>query len=195
MYRDPSQKEEIEMRKLKAGEFMTLNGVTEAPDQWSFPYFNDEVGAVIGESIMASDAMLMGRRTYEEWAAYWPDKTVEDDPFADYINNVKKYVMTTTLDKADWEGTTLLKGDLREEITKLKEREGKDIAMSGSITLVGSLLKEGLLDELSLLVSPVVVGTGKRLFEDPSGPVGLKLIDSKPLSNGVLALTYGRAEE
>jgi dihydrofolate reductase len=142
----------------------------------------------------SSDAMLMGRRTYEEWAAYWPDKTAEDDPFAGYINTVQKYVMTTTLDKADWEGTTLLKGDLREEITKLKEQDGKDIAMSGSITLVGSLLKEGLLDELSLLVSPVVVGTGKRLFEDPSGPVGLKLIDSKPLSNGVLALTYGRAE-
>jgi dihydrofolate reductase len=182
------------MRKLKAGEFMTLNGVTESPDKWSFPYFNDEVGAVIGESIMASDAMLMGRRTYEEWAEYWPGKTAEDDPFADYINNVQKYVMTTTLDKADWEGTTLLKGDLREEITKLKEQDGKDIAMSGSITLVGSLLKEGLLDELSLLVSPIVVGTGKRLFEDPSGPVGLKLIDSKTLSNGVLALTYGRAD-
>ncbi|HYU56607.1 MAG TPA: dihydrofolate reductase family protein [Actinomycetota bacterium] len=181
-------------RKIIAGEFMALDGVLESPDKWSMPYFNDEVGAIIGTNMERSDAMLMGRRTYEEWAAYWPGKTAEDDEFAPYINSVAKFVVSTTLTSVEWEGTTLLNGDFREDITKLKHQPGKDIAVSGSITLVSSLLREGLLDELSLLVSPIVVGAGKRLFEDPSGPVGLKLIESRTLSNGVVALTYGLAE-
>ncbi len=182
------------MRKIMAGLFMTLDGVCEAPDKWSMPYFNEEVGAIIGANMARSDAMLLGRRTYEEWADYWPGKTEADDPFAGYINTVPKFVPTTTLETATWEGTTLLKGDFRREITGLKEQEGKDIAISGSITLVGSLLKEGLLDELALLVSPIVVGKGKRLFQTDESPVGLKLDDSKTLSNGVLSLTYGRAD-
>src|SRR5207302_10668942 len=130
------EKEGVAMRKIMAGEFMTVDGVCEAPDKWSMQFFNDEVGAIIGANMARSDAMLMGRRTYEEWAAYWPGKTVEDDQFADYINNVQKYVVSTTLTSVDWKGAALLSGDFREEITKLKEQPGKDIAISGSITLV-----------------------------------------------------------
>jgi dihydrofolate reductase len=182
------------MRRIVAGEFMTLNGVLEGPEQWSIPYFTDEVGAFIGGNIERADAILMGRRTYEEWVGYWPGKTAEDDPFAGFINNVPKYVVSTTLQSVEWEGTTLLNGDFREDITKLKDQPGKDIVVSGSITLVTSLLREGLLDVLSLLVSPIVVGTGKHLFEDPSGSVGLRQVESKTLGNGVLALTYVPAD-
>jgi dihydrofolate reductase len=182
------------MRKIVAGEFMSLDGVVESPGDWSMAYFNDEVGAVIGANLESADAVLLGRRTYQEWAAYWPDKTAADDPFAGFINNVPKYVASTTLQSVDWQGSTLLEGDFRGAITQLKEEPGKDIGVSGSITLVGSLLREGLLDELSLLVSPIVLGTGKRLFEDPSGPVRLKLIESRALGNGVLSLRYGPAD-
>lgn len=182
------------MRKIVAGLFLSLDGVAESPDRWVFPYFTEEVGKVVDSNIGSSDAMLLGRRGYEEWARYWPDKTAEDDPFADFINYVPKYVVSTTLDSVEWQNSTLLKGDFRNEITKLKDQPGKDIGMSGSMTLVGSLLKEGLLDELSLLVFPVVVGNGKRLFEDPGGQVPLKLIDSQTLHNGVLSLRYQPAE-
>jgi dihydrofolate reductase len=173
---------------------MTLDGVVESPDKWSFPYFTDEVGQVIGGQMEASDTMLLGRRTYDEWADYWPDKTSKDDPFADYINNVPKVVVSTTLKSVEWRNSSLLEGEFAEGITKLKEQPGKDIAMSGSVTLVGSLLKEGLLDELSLLVSPIAVGAGKRLFESESGHVPLALVESRTLDNGVLALRYAPAK-
>lgn len=146
------------MRKIIAGLFMSLDGVVESPDKWSFPYFNDEVGQVIGSSMAASDAMLLRRRTYEEWAAYWPDKTAKDDPFADYINDIPKVVVSTTLKSVEWRNSTLVTGDVAEEIAKLKQQPGEGIAISGSITLIGSLLRDRLLDELSLLVDPVVVG-------------------------------------
>jgi dihydrofolate reductase len=183
------------MRRIVAGEFMTLDGVLERPDQWSMPYFNDEVGALIGGAIAESDAMLLGRVTYEEWQPYWPGVTAEDDEFAGFINNVPKFVVSTTLESVDeaW-GATLLKGDVREQITALKETDGKDIAVSGCITLVHSLLREGLLDRLNLLVSPIVVGKGKRLFETVEDSVGLRLVDSKTLSNGVVWLSYEPAE-
>jgi dihydrofolate reductase len=182
------------MRRIVAGLFMSLDGVVESPDQWSMPYFNDQVGRFIGSSMESSDAMLLGRRTYEEWAEYWPGKTTEDDPFASYINAVPKFVVSTTLKSVEWQGSTLISGDIGEGITRLKEEDGKDIAISGSITLVGSLLRDGLLDELSLLVSPIVVGHGQRLFEDPSQHVPLSLVESTAFSNGVLALRYARAE-
>ena len=182
------------MRKIVAGLFMTLDGVTESPDKWSFPYFNDEVGQVITSNMESSDTMLLGRRTYQEWAEYWPDKIAEDDPFAGYINSTPKLVASTTLKTLEWANSTLIEGDVVEELAKIKQQPGKDIAMSGSVTLIGSLLGAGMLDELSLLVSPIVVGTGKRLFENGGSAVGLKLIDAKTFSNGVLSLTYGRAD-
>lgn len=180
------------MRKIIAGLFMTLDGVTESPDKWSFPYFNEEVGQIIQSNMDSADTMLLGRRTYEEWAEYWPGKTAEDDPFAGYINNTPKLVASTTLKTLEWQNSTLIEGDVMEELAKIKRQPGKDIAMSGSVTLVGSLLSAGLLDELALLVSPIVLGSGKRLFENGGSPVPLKLVDSKTLGNGVLSLTYGR---
>lgn len=171
---------------------MSLDGVAESPDRWVFPYFSEEVRQVVGANMQASDTMLLGRRTYEEWADYWPDKTAEDDPFAPYINSVPKYVVSTTLKSVEWGNSQLLTGALREGITKLKEQPGKEIAISGSITLVGSLLRDGLLDELSLLLFPVVVGSGKRLFE-AADQVPLKLVESGTFDNGVLSLRYERA--
>ena len=181
------------MRKLVAGLFLSLDGVAEAPNRWVFPYMTDEVGQVVGASMQASDAMLLGRRTYQEWAAYWPDKTSADDPFADYINNVPKHVVSTTLKPPlEWRNSTPVTGDVRQQITQLKQQPGNEIAISGSITLVGWLLREGLLDELSLLVFPVVVGRGKRLFDGPD-QVPLTLVQSRAFDNGVLALRYARA--
>jgi dihydrofolate reductase len=181
------------MRKIWAGLFMSLDGVVESPDRWVFPYFNEEVGQAVGAGSQAADAMLLGRRTYEEWADYWPDKTAEDDPYADFINNVHKFVVSTTLDTLEWGPSTLLSGDVAEQVGKLKEQPGKDIGISGSITLIGSLQKIGLLDELRLLVFPIVVGSGKRLFEGDE-QVPLRLVDSKTFQTGVLSLTYERAE-
>src|SRR6266704_1597736 len=141
------------MRKIVAGEFISLDGVVEAPNQWHFPYFNDEPGA-------------------------------------DFMNNTPKFVVSTTLDKVEWQNSTLITGNFVEEITRLKEQPGKNIAISGSPTLVRWLLREGLLDELHLLVHPIVVGHGKRLFEGEAGQVPLKLVDSKTFSTGVLSLNY-----
>lgn len=179
------------MRTIWAGEFMTLDGVLESPDQWSMPYFNDEVGSIIGANMASSDAMLLGRVTYQEWQGYWPDKTAEDDAFASFINNTPKYVVSTTLDSVDeaW-GATLLQGDFRESITTLKESEGGDIIVNGCITLLSSLIRERLLDRLDLLVSPVVVGKGRHLFDGSAESVGLELVSSTTLGNGVLSVSY-----
>lgn len=180
-------------RRILAGLFMTLDGVCEDPGEWSMPYFNEQVGEIITANMQASDAMLLGRRTYEEWADYWPGKTAEDDPFAGYINSVPKYVVSRMLkEPLKWEGSTLITDT--DGIRELKGKPGKDIAISGSLTLVGSLLREGLLDELSLLVSPIVLGSGKRVFESPE-QVPLQLVESRTLDNGVLALRYAPAEK
>lgn len=178
------------MRKIVAGLFISLDGVVESPDQWHFPYFNDEMGQAVGSAMAASDTMLLGRRTYEEFAAYWPDQS-SDVPPADYMNNTPKLVVSTTLEKVEWQNSTLIDGhNMVEELTKLKQQPGKNISITGSATLVRSLLRVGLLDELGLLVHPIVVGRGRRLFEDGSDQVPLKLVDSKTFSTGVLSLTY-----
>ncbi|MEU4546724.1 dihydrofolate reductase family protein [Nonomuraea dietziae] len=178
------------MRKITAAFFISLDGVVESPDQWHFPYFNDEMGAAIGAQMAESDAMLMGRVNYEDWAAYWPSKSGQGDFFADHINNVKKYVVSNTLDSADWTNSTLIKGDsFVEELTALKRQDGGTIAMSGSATLVRSLLEHDLLDELYLMVHPIVVGAGQRLFEG-TGQIPLKLVSSTTFETGVLSLVY-----
>jgi dihydrofolate reductase len=178
------------MRKLIASFFISLDGVVEAPDKWHFPYFNDEMGQAVGEAIAASDSMLLGRHTYEEWAAFWPQQDPASDPFVSVMNETPKFVASTTLEKVDWQNTTLLEGDLAEAVNELKARAGKNIGMSGSATLVRSLLEQGLVDELRLLVHPLVVGSGAKLFPDGASPVSLELVDSKTFSTGVLDLTY-----
>jgi dihydrofolate reductase len=181
------------MRKIVARLFMSLDGVVGSPDRWVGPYFNEEIGEAVGAVGEVTDAMLLGRRTYEEWADYWPDKTAEDDPYAGFINDVQKFIVSTTLTTVGWRNSSLLSGDLAEALADLKEQPGTGIGISGSITLIGSLLRMGLLDELVLLVFPVVVGSGKRLFEVDE-QVPLRLVDSKTFQGGVLSLTYERVQ-
>ncbi len=179
------------MRKIVAAEFMSLDGVVEAPDKWHFPYFDDEMGEAVGEGFATSDAMLMGRVLYEEWAAYWPRQDPEENPIAAQLNGLRKYVVSTTLEEPlEWSNSTLIKGNVAEELAKIKEQPGKDITVSGSGELVRSLLKDGLLDELKLMIHPIVVGGGKRLFEDGGDRKGLELVDSKVFATGVVYLTY-----
>lgn len=179
------------MRKIVAGLFISLDGVTESPEKWHFPYFDDAMGQAVGASIERTDAMLLGRRTYEEWASYWPGKTVDDDPFAGHINSVTKYVVSSTLTSADWENSFLITGDVAGRIRELKEQPGKDIGMSGSVATVRWLLTERLLDELDLLVHPIVVGSGSKLFTDGMPQVPLQLLRSTTFETGVVHLTYG----
>jgi dihydrofolate reductase len=176
------------VRNVVAGLFISLDGVTESPDKWQFDHFDDEMLADMEAQLAAQDAVLLGRVTYQEWAAYWPTST--DEPFASYINSIPKYVVSTTLDRVEWQNSTLIRGNLAEEIARLKQQPGKKIGVAGSSTLVQSLLQGDLLDELKLAVHPVVAGSGKRLFKDGSGLKRLKLIDARTTSTGVLLLTY-----
>jgi dihydrofolate reductase len=182
------------VRKIVAGLFISLDGVYEAPEQWHFPYFNDEMGQAVGAEMAARDTMLLGRVTWQEFAGFWPDKTAAEIDFAPQMNDTPKLVASSTLtDVSAWQNSTLLKGDLKTELTRLKQQPGKNIAVVGSGNLVRSLLHDGLLDELRLLVHPIVVGHGKRLFDGETGQVPLQLVDSKTFSNGVLYLTYAPA--
>src|SRR5215204_5730276 len=178
---------EVSMRKVIASEFVSLDGVMESPEQWHFPYFNDEMGEAIGAAMAQADAMLMGRVLYEEWAAYWPQQDPEENPIAARMNGIQKYVVSTTLEgPLEWSNSTLIGGNAAEEISRLKQQPGKDISISGSGTLVRSLLQDDLLDELRLMVHPIVVGSRKRLFEEGGDLKGLKLVDSKTFSTGVV---------
>jgi dihydrofolate reductase len=182
---------EVSMKKVTAGLFVSLDGVTESPEKWQLPYFNDEMGEAVGTAMAAADAMLLGRVTYQEFASYWPGVSSEDQPFADYMNNSAKYVASRTLEgPLEWDNSTLIKGNLVEEIARLKRQPGKNIGITGSVTLVRSLLEQDLLDELGLMIHPVVVGSGKRLFEEGGDPKKLKLVESKTFSTGVVYLTY-----
>jgi dihydrofolate reductase len=179
------------MRKVISGLFISLDGVTESPDQWQFDNFDAEMGAAMGAHIAAEDTILLGRVTYQEWEPYWPAST--DEPYASHINNTPKYVVSRTLDKVTWgkwDNVTLIKGNLPEEIARLKRQPGANIGVSGSPTLVRSLLQEGLLDQLTLMIHPVIVGRGKRLFQDDSDLKRLKLVDSQITSTGVVIATY-----
>jgi len=176
------------MGKIVANFFIALDGVVESPDQWHFPYFNDEMGAAVGSGMETAGAFLMGRRLYEEWAAYWPQQG-EDEPFTSFINNATKYVVSNTLTEATWNNTTVVSGDVAAELRKIKESTEGDIAMSGSATLVRWLLANDLLDELNLLVHPIAVGHGQRLFQDtPTYP--LRLVRNTTFETGVLHLVY-----
>jgi len=175
------------MGSINAGLFIALDGVIEAPQTWQGDYFNDEMGAAVGGMMAGNDAMLLGRQTYDEFAAYWPSADPAD-PITAQMNGTPKYVVSTTLDKAGWENSTVVSGDIKAELLKLKQ--DKQLGVTGSATLVRWLLREGLIDELHLLVHPVMVGSGKRLFE-PGEKVQLRLIDSTAFSTGVLHLVYG----
>jgi len=180
------------MRNLVAGLFISLDGVVESPDKWQFDHFDDDMMTEMSAQLAAWDAVLLGRVTYAEWASYWPTST--DEPFASFINNTPKYVVSTTLGKVEWKNSTLIKGNLAEAVARLKQQSGKDIGVTGSPTLVRSLLHSGLLDELTLMIHPVIAGKGKRLFKDGDALKRLKLAGSKTTRTGVLIATYQPAE-
>ncbi len=186
------------MRKLTSGIFITLDGVVEAPGAgdttlpdkrgWSMPFMDEEVGGFVMGGMASSDAMLLGRKTYQDFAAYWSAQP-EDDPIAGHMNNQTKYVVSTTLNQVDWKNSTLLKGDLARAITQLKNQPGKDISLVGSGTLVQSLLQLELIDELNLLICPVILGVGKRLFKEGVDTKVLKPVSSKTYGSGMTILT------
>ena len=173
------------MRNLVVTEFVSLDGVMENP-AWTFKYWNDEIANFKGEESSASDALLLGRVTYEGFAAAWPES---EDEGAEYFNSVRKYVVSTTLDTVEWNNSILIKDNIVEEITRLKQQSGKDIIVHGSATLVQTLIKHNLVDRLRLLVYPVVLGEGKRLFHDGITAT-LKLVKTQTFSSGVAALIY-----
>ena len=178
------------MRKVLAVEFVSVDCVMESPEEWAFSYSNDEMEEANASGMAASDALLLGRVTYEALAAFWPHQPA-GTPMVDYINSVPKFVVSETLkEPLGWNNSTLIKGHVAEEITELKQRPGKDITILGSGALVRSLLRNGLLDELRLMVHPVVLGRGKRLFEGWADRKVLELVDSKTFATGVLYLTY-----
>jgi dihydrofolate reductase len=177
------------MRKIVAGLFMSLDGVVEAPEQWTNPYFSEDVGQVIGSMIGGGDTLLLGRVTYEGFAAAFGADT-SGDPMAATMNTFPKVVVSTTLEQASWQNSVLISTDVAAQITKLKQQPGKNINVSGSGTLVTWLLREGLLDELHLLIYPLVRGSGQRLFPGDGHQIPLKLANSAALSPGVLHVTY-----
>jgi len=175
------------MRKISAGLFTSLDGVIEAPEKWTGPYFNDQVGQAVGALMAPNDALLLGRVTYEGFAAAFGGQS---GGMADQMNSIQKFVVSSTLTSADWQNSTLISGDVAAAIGELKQRPGRDIGMSGSAALVGWLLRHGLLDQLDLLVFPLVVGSGKRLFSEPDGQVPLTLTGTETYSTGVVHLSY-----
>jgi dihydrofolate reductase len=192
------------MRKVVVGTFLTLDGVMQAPGGpeedptggfehggWSFNYWDDAMSERMGESMSKPFDLLLGRKTYEIFAAHWPHV---DDPGADQLNSARKYVASRTLDRVDWSNSTLLEGDAVEAVARLKEEDGPELQVPGSWNLIQTLLAADLVDEFRLMIFPLVLGSGKRLFDDGAIPAGLRLVDSKPSSTGVLMTTYERAE-
>jgi dihydrofolate reductase len=175
-------------RTLAATLFMTLDGVVEAPEKWSFPFWSNETGKFKLAELHATDALLLGRVTYEGFAAAWPGQK-DPDGFADRFNSMPKYVASKTLKKLEWNNSHLIKGELAAEVSKLKQKPGGDIVIHGSPTLIRSLLPYNLIDEYRLLVYPLVRGQGKRLFDEAS-QANLKLAESETFSKGVVKLVY-----
>jgi dihydrofolate reductase len=174
------------VRNIVVTEFVSLDGVMEEPG-WTFEYWNDEIAKFKGEESTASDALLLGRVTYQGFAAAWPES---NDEGADYFNSVRKYVVSSTLEEPlEWNNSRLIKDNVVEQITDLKQQDGKDITVHGSATLVQTLMQHDLVDRYRLLVYPLVVGKGKRLFEEDT-PATLKLLESQSFSSGVVALIY-----
>jgi dihydrofolate reductase len=194
------------MRKLIVSTFLTLDGVMQAPGGpeedtgggfthggWSVNYWDDQMGQVMGEAMSRPLDLVLGRKTYEIFAAHWPHAT--DDPGAKRLNDATKYVASRTLRSLDWSNSVLIEGDVGEGIAALKQQEGPELQVHGSANLIQTLLRNELIDEYRLWTFPVVVGPGKRLFSDGTIPAGLKLVDSKVSTTGVVIATYVPAGE
>jgi dihydrofolate reductase len=185
------------MRKITAGLFIALDGVVEAPDQWHFPYFNDEMGAAVDAQLGAADTILLGRKTYDTFAGAWPDRETSGDEgaaFAKKLGDARKIVVSKQNLAFAWRNSEQLNGDLVDAVTALKREPGGNIGMSGSVSVVRQLLAAGLLDELHLLVHPIAVRKGMRLFDEAETPMPLTLLSSQTFATGVLNLVYGPGE-
>jgi dihydrofolate reductase len=193
------------MRKLIVNTFVTLDGVMQAPGGpeedpandfphggWSVNYWDETMDQLMDEFMAGPFDLLLGRKTYEIFAAYWPSAK---EPGADQLNNAKRYVASRTLNKVDWNNSTLIKGDVAQVIRKIKEQDGPELQVHGSSNLIQTLLKHNLIDEFHLFIYPVVIGKGKRLFDQGTIPSGLKLIDSKTTGKGVILAIYEPAGE
>jgi dihydrofolate reductase len=183
------------VRKLIVSEFVTLDGVMEAPGGeeghphtgWVFDYLSPEQEKYKLDEVLESDALLLGRVTYEGFAAAWPARSGD---LADKMNSMPKFVASTTLEDLDWENSTLIRGDVPEEVAKLKQQEGGPMLVAGSRTLVHSLMPHGLIDEYRLMIFPVVLGSGGRLFPETPDKTPLTLADTQAFSSGVVVNTY-----
>lgn len=203
------------MRKVIVSEFVTLDGVTEAPEKWVFPFWNEEIGKFKDDELFASDALLLGRVTYQIFADAWPSLTDEDNwkmikeaggeagampegnPFADRMNSIPKFVVSTTLENVAWNNSRLIKGNVAEEVSRLKQQPGKDTLIYGSAELVNALMRYDLIDEFRLLLYPVVLGSGKHLFQEGTNKT-LSLVETRSFSSGVVLLIFqsaGKADE
>lgn len=185
------------MRKVSAGLFYSVDGVAEAPDQFQFDSFDDELGALLGGVMGEVDTVIMGRQGWQEWAGYWPNAG-QDMDFAGFINAVPKHVVSDTLspdDMAAWSNSRLVEGDLGSFVRDLKTQPGGTIAVMAGMSLVSQLLLAGLMDELTLIIHPVVAGQGRRLFEAGTPTTRLALLRSQITSKGNAVLTYGKRAE
>jgi len=191
------------MGSLTIATFMTLDGVMQGPggpDEdrdggfehggWSFPYFGEEKGGAVADAFGHADCFLLGRRTYEIFAASWPNFPDQDDPVASRLNTLPKYVVSTTLADPDWQPTTIIRGDLAAEVAELKDRYEGEIQVHGSAALAQTLHALRLVDEYRVFIEPVVLGTGKRLFEPGATPTALELVETKPLDKGTVLAIY-----
>ena len=196
------------MRKLVVLTFITIDGVMQAPGGpeedptggfkhggWVAGYFDDFLGKVMDGQMNKPFDLLLGRKTYEIFAAHWPYVKTDDDPVAAGINKAKKYVASKTLKKLDWSNSELIKGDVAKEVKKLKELDGPEIQVHGSGGLIQTLLKHDLVDELLLKIFPITLGRGKRLFAEGTIPVGFKLLESGTSPSGVIVAAYVRSGE
>jgi dihydrofolate reductase len=192
--------------KLTSTMFLTLDGVVQgpgAPDEdtsdgftqggWVVPHMDDDFFRFVNGVFERPEAFLLGRRTYDIFAAYWPRVTATDDPVATKLNGLPKYVVSRSLERADWQHTTILSGDIAKEIAELKTRPGGELQIHGSPTLVRSLMAHDLIDEFNLSIFPVVLGSGRRLFEPGTTPTGMRLIHRETTSTGVTIQTYAAA--
>ncbi|TFW32924.1 dihydrofolate reductase family protein [Massilia horti] len=176
------------MRKLVSYLIISLDGVVEAPDKYARQELYPDFPDLISQSIFEQDAVLLGRKTYEEWSKFWPTSQIE--PFSAFINKTPKFVVSSTLREVTWDRSTLINQDVLGEIAKLKTQSGKAIGVHGSVSLAQSLLLAGLLDELQLVVCPAIAGSGRRLLEHGGAPVQLDLQSTRTTKNGLQFLVY-----
>jgi len=180
--------------RLVATEYLSLDGIFEEPGHWSFPFFNDEAGQFKWAELQASDALLLGRNTYEGFAAAWPTMTNTGE-FGEKMNGMTKYVISSTLDRVEWTGSKLVKGDVAEEVRKLKEEPGQDLLLSGSGQLFNALMRENLIDLYRFMLHPIVLGKGKRLFAEETDQSVLDLTETRQFASGIVILEYRPAKK